>query len=132
MPDAPDRERTLTEMLTGLHEHFSVIACGPGESDEYRRGHAAGMGFARLCVLDQLAGASITSRAEQNPSRRRRRELAALRAIRDRLGEEGGSVASAGLDAHGAVYRAGLAAARAYVDRELDAVELRREGIAAS
>jgi hypothetical protein len=130
MPDALDRDRTLTQMLTGLHEHFSATACGPGESEEYRRGHAAGMGFVRLCVLDQLAGASITSGAEQNSARRHRRELAALRAIRDRLDEECGSAAPAGVDAHSAGYRAGISTARAYIDLALDAIELRREGIA--
>jgi len=130
MPDAPDRERTLTEMLTGLHEHFSATACAPGESEEYRRGHAAGMGFGRLCVLDQLAGASVSSGAEQNPARRQRRELAALRAIRDRLNEECGSAAPAGVDPRSAGYRAGISAARAYIDLALDAIELRREGLA--
>lgn len=105
--------RSLQETLTTLHEHFCQTTCDGGRSAEYRRGHRAGLSYARLCVLDELAtDAAMGGARIENPHRGW--EEVVLAAIAQRLGLEYDTCRAPSGDQFGAGYRAGVEVARNY------------------
>lgn len=77
-------EMDVLEVLIKACDDAAIPSTAEERSAAYRKGYAAALRYARICVLDQMASAAM----DFADGRHRARTLAALRTIAQRLSEE--------------------------------------------
>lgn len=131
MADRRLRPRTLTEVLTFLHEHFSEAVRRDDRSEKFRRGHRAGMTFARVCVLDELTAEAIRSSVKltSTAARGRVRERVVLRDVEARLRHERDSSSPSTATEFSDGYSCGIQSAIDYLGTARAALDLSEQPV---